>query len=193
MLLMLIFRINGIKSLLQLIQKSVHLIRRRLSVIIQTDDIIAVRIPQSCHQRGMLPEILCKADPFDIFIFCAQLPDRSKRVVRRTVVDKKHIIRILRKTVHLFPDLRYDSWQRMLRSIAGDHKAYFLHVPVPFFLPFFHPARFFHARALFFQRFCPSAFVSSVLTAAIRTISRYFPSMQTSSRNSPSCTNPAFS
>ena len=56
---------------------------------------------------------------------------RSRCTVRThaagSIIHQKNIIRILCQFLHFFVDLRNYMGQRMLRTIAGDHKTYFFY------------------------------------------------------------------
>ena len=65
----------------------------------------------------------------------AQLSDRSDGVIRRAVIYQKNIIFILRETVHFLFNFRHYMRQRVLRAVARNYKAHFLHtLSVSFFI-----------------------------------------------------------
>ena len=71
MLFMVISCIYRIISFFQTANQLVHFICRRLPIVIQAYHIIPVRIAQSGHQRGMLPEVSGEINPFDLIVFPA--------------------------------------------------------------------------------------------------------------------------
>ena len=114
MLLMLIFCIDGIIALFQTVDQLIHLICRRLSIVVQADDKISVAMAKPRHKCRMLSEVPCKINSFYITFFSAQPADYFKGIIRRAIVNQKNIIFILLQRFHFFFDFGHYMQKRML-------------------------------------------------------------------------------
>ncbi len=71
MLLVTVFCINDVRSFLNRRKKTADLVRRSLSVIVKTDNPLALRCADAGHQRRVLPEVSRKAE-----FLARQIPSR---------------------------------------------------------------------------------------------------------------------
>ncbi len=146
-LLVVISGVHGVIPLLQLVYEPVHLIGRSLPVVVQAYHIIPVRVAQPRHQRRVLAEVPGEVHAPDIVVGGAQGPDGLQRTVGGAVVHQEDIVPVLLHGLHFFIDFRYHMGERVLRAIAGYHKADLLHLSCPLLL--FTPA-------------CPSGSISPI-------------------------------
>ena len=93
-MLVLIFCICNVCAVFQRSQKLADFVCRRLTVIIQTNQDVALYLMKSRHQCRMLSKISRQIYPLDPFILAAQLADFSKGIVRRAIVDQNDLILI---------------------------------------------------------------------------------------------------